>query len=63
MMKLKKNGITIKDLKKFINNIPETEFVLGIEEDNIVWVSTGKGVSSPCTEISTLSGNNILLSP
>lgn len=56
------NGITIKELKQYIANLPETN-VDG--EDFEVWLQSGDNVSSPCTSIKMLTkteyGSDILL--
>ena len=56
------NGITIRELKQYIANLPEQNEA---GDDYEVWLQSGEGVSSVCTSIQLLNktehGSDILL--
>ena len=47
------NGMTIRQLKRIINNIPEANDDNGEERE--VWLETGMGLSSPAKIVSMLN--------
>lgn len=49
------NGMTIKQLKKFINNIPETALTDEDGKDTEVWIEVKEGVSSPALGVCKLN--------
>lgn len=53
------NGITIKELKELIKNLPETD---EFGENYEVWIETQNGFSSPVTLIQKLNAGDILIS-
>lgn len=52
------DGLTIRELKAFICNMPDQN---GYEEDYEVWLQSGDGMSRICTSISSLNQGDILL--
>jgi len=56
-----KNGITVRELLEFLYEYPLTDPITG--EESEVWLTTGRGVSSPATRLSTLNRSDILLTP
>lgn len=62
-MLLNTNGISIADLKRFLQHLPELD---DDGDDYQVWLKSGDGVSSPCTAIRLLNlsddGSDIMLS-
>ena len=52
--------LTVKELKAFIENWPETD---RYGDPCEVWIETGRGLSSPCIEIMQLNQTDIILSP
>ena len=55
------NGITVKELREWLNSMPD---IPGPdEEDGEVWVGDGCGYSNVVTEISSLNRGDIILSP
>ena len=49
---IKPNGLTIKELKEIIKNMPDND---NNGEPYEVWIHTSKGLSSPVKEISPLN--------
>ena len=54
------NGLTIRELKTFLGNIPEYTDELG--EENSVWIANEEGVSSPAVLVIRLNRYDVLLS-
>jgi hypothetical protein len=52
------NGITIKELKELVKDLPETD---EYGEDFEVWIETGENLSSPCKEIWRLNKGDIII--
>ena len=52
------NGITIKELKEYVKDLPEED---EYGEDYTVWIGTKEGFSNPCYEIRPLGSNDIIL--
>lgn len=53
------NGITVRELKEWLRDWPETNPTTGDEYD--VWLATGDGRSSPCTAAVRLNRGDIYL--
>jgi len=54
------NGITVRELKEFIKDWPETDPETG--EDYEVWIDTGNGTSNVAEELWRLNKGDILIS-
>lgn len=52
------NCITVKELKEFLNKIPETN---SQGEDSEVWIMSGVNLSSPLIEITKLNETDVCL--
>lgn len=58
MIKMFKNGATVKDLKKFLEKIPDLD---GNGDPSEVWIGDGSGLTNQVKELSTLNFSDILL--
>ena len=57
-MLINRNGITVRQLKEYIKNLPEVD---DMGEDYEVWISTGGGLSNVAKEICRLNKGDIIL--
>lgn len=56
---INKNGITIKQIKDLVKDLPETDY---FGNDYEVWIVTENGLSSRVTEIMQLNQGDIIIS-
>jgi len=51
-------GITIKELKKFLETLPEED---SNGDDTEVWIQSGRNLSSPASRLSRLNEGDIFI--
>jgi len=57
---INKKGITVRELKEKINNLPDVN--PNTNEENEVWIEHSKGLSSPAISLFKLNQCDIILS-
>jgi len=57
---INKDGITIKQLKELVKELPETDEITG--EDFTIWMETGNMLSSPILECLQLNRGDLYFS-